>query len=398
RAIETILRVVGRWFGIRGLREQFREIEAVILSELDFTREAENAAAIGQTLGRGVSVPAVVPERSTRRVLTTEFIDGIKAGDFAALDAAGVDRRAVAERILDAYGAMIFRDGLYHADPHPGNLLVRPDPRQPGGFELVFLDFGAVARLTPQMRRGLAEMIAGVMARDASRVTSALDVMGFTADGGSAEATAAVRQFVEAVHEEMLRGIDPRAFRLGDLTLDRALAQQSMAFETMADVGVSVSDLAGAFRVPRDWILLERTALLLVGLCSGLAPDVNPLAIIEPYIRPLTRDAVQESIPAIAGAIWSDVQAAGRSLLGIPPQLDRVLEKAEAGTLSVRQPDTVAATERLAGAVRQLAYAVGGVGSGAIAYAAHAGGDGRIALGLAVLAALCGVGMLRSGR
>ncbi len=393
RAIETILRVVGRWFGIRGLREQFREIEAVILSELDFTLEAANATAIGAVLGEGVSVPAVIPERSSRRVMTTEFVDGIKSGDVAALDAAGVDRLALAERILDAYGAMIFRDGLYHADPHPGNLLVRPDPGAPGGFELVFLDFGAVARLTPEMRTGLAEMIAGVLARDPARVTDALDVMGFVADAGSLEADAAVRALVEGVHERMLRGMDPRAFKLGDLTLDLAMQQHAETFDQMADLGVSVTDLASAFRVPRDWILLERTALLLIGLCGSLAPTVNPLTVIEPYIKPLTRDVTSNT----ASAVWDRVQLEGRRLLTLPGRLDTVLSDLEAGRIAVRQPDVTAATDRLAGAVRSLAWSVGAVGSGGIGYAAWAGGSAGIGITLAVLAGLCGLGALRSG-
>ncbi|MGB3544691.1 ABC1 kinase family protein, partial [Rubrivirga sp.] len=341
RAIETILRVVGRWFGIRGLREQFREVEAVILSELDFTLEAENATAIGAVLGPGVSVPAVVPERSSRRVMTTEFVDGIKSGDVAALDAAGVDRLALAERILDAYGAMIFRDGLYHADPHPGNLLVKPDPDASGGFELVFLDFGAVARLTPAMRTGLAEMIAGMLARDPARVTAALDVMGFVADAGSLEADAAVRSLVEGVHERMLKGIDPRAFRLGDLTLDYAMAQHAETFDQMADLGVSVTDLASAFRVPRDWILLERTAILLIGLCGGLAPEVNPLTVIEPYVKPLTKDVTSNTV----AAVWERVQTEGRRVLELPGRIDRVLGDLEAGRIAVRQPDVTAATD-----------------------------------------------------
>ena len=391
RAIQTILRAVGRVFGIRGLREQFAEIEDVILGELDFEREAASATEIGRNLGRGVSVPAVVPERSTRRVLTTEFVDGIKAGDLGALDAAGIDRPALAERILDTYGSMIFRDGLYHADPHPGNLLVRPDAAQPGGFELVFLDFGAVARLTPEMRRGLAEMVAGVLARDAVRVTRALDVMGFTADGGSLEANAAVRQLIEGVHERMLRGADPMAWRLGDLTLDMALQHKADTFGEMADLGVSVTDLTSAFRVPRDWILLERTALLLIGLCAALDPDVNPLRVIEPHIRPLTREAV----PEIGRALWAEVQSAGRILLGLPARADRVLAEAEAGALTVRDPASVAATERLARSVRGLALSVGAVGTGGIAYAAYAGGDGGLALALAVVAALFGVGTWR---
>jgi len=390
-AIQTILRVVGHVFGIRGLKEQFAEIEDVILGELDFEREAANGTEIAQNLGRGLAVPAVVPERSTARVLTTEYVEGIKANEYAALDAAGIDRLRLAERILDAYGAMIFRDGLYHADPHPGNLLVRLDPEAPGGFEVVFLDFGAVARLTPEMRHGLAEMIAGVLARDPKRVTAALDVMGFTADAGASESTAAVLALVEGVHERMLQGVDPMTWRLGDLTLGVALEQKADAFREMADLGVSVTDLASAFRVPRDWILLERTALLLIGLCAGLAPDVNPLKVLEPHIRPLTREAA----PVVARAIWDEVLSAGRILLGLPARVDRVLSEAEAGALAVRQPETVAATDRLARAVRGLGLSVGAVGFGGVGYWAYAAGDGGIALALAVAAGVFGIGALR---
>ncbi len=398
RAIETILRVVGRWFGIRGLREQFREIEAVILEELDFRREAANAAEIGATLGLGVSVPAVVPERSSERVMTTAFVDGIKAGDLAALDAAGVDRLALAERILDAYGAMIFRDGVYHADPHPGNLLVRPDPAMPGGFELVFLDFGAVARLSAESQTGLAEMIAGVLARDAPRVTAALTTMGFVAEAGAgagtAQADAAVMALVEGVHERVLRGLDPRAFRLGDLTLEFALETHAQTWDDMADLGVSVTDLASAFRVPKDWILLERTALLLIGLCGALAPDVNPLKVIEPYIRPLTRQA----IGGTAAAFWDRLQTEARQLVALPGRLDRVLTQAETGALAIRQPDVSAATDRLAGAVRGAGFAVAAAGTGGVGYWAWTAGDAGIACALAVAAGAFGIGAMRSGR
>lgn len=449
RAIETILRVVGRWFGIRGLREQFREIEAVVLSELDFEQEAASAAAIGAVLGRGVSVPAVVPERSARRVLTTEYVDAIKVGDTAALDAAGVDRAALAERILDAYGGMIFRDGLYHADPHPGNLLVRPTPpdaESPSGpapssgdglgplppappaleplvlddegdidsvgaetgdggvdedeaapsestpFELVFLDFGAVARLTPGMREGLAEMIAGVLARDAGRVTAALGLMGFVAEGdgrgGAHAADAAVLTLVERVHERVLRGVDPDAFRLGDLTLEFAMETHADTFGDMADLGVSVGDLASAFRVPRDWILLERTALLLIGLCTALDPDANPLRVLRPHIEPLVGD-----LGTVAGGAVADrAQNALRTALGLPARLDRVLTQAETGALAVRSPDVLRSADRIYAGLRQLAYTVAAAGAGGVAYAAHLAGDGTLATALGLLAALCAGG------
>ena len=443
RAIETILRVVGRWFGIRGLREQFREIEAVVLAELDFAQEAASAEAIGAVLGPGVSVPAVVPERSSRRVLTTEYVEAVKVGDLAALDAADVDRAALAERILDAYGGMIFRDGLYHADPHPGNLLVRvldaaPPPfeeSEPSGdgvgplpptgvrpvppavgdggtappaenaetaggagrpFDLVFLDFGAVARLTPEMQGGLAEMIAGVLARDAGRVTVALGLMGFVAEqdgrGGAAAADAAVLALVERIHERVLQGIDPDAFRLGDLTLEFALETHADTFGDMADLGVSVGDLASAFRVPRDWILLERTALLLIGLCTTLDPDANPLRVLRPHIEPLVGDFGA----AAGGAVAARAQDALRVALGLPARLDRVLTQAEAGTLAARSPDALRAADRVYAGLRQVAYAVGAAGAGGVAYAAHLAGEGTVAVGLGVLSGLCALGALGS--
>ena len=164
-------------------------------------------------------------------------------------------------------------------------------------------------------------------------------------------------------------------------------------FSEMADLGVSVTDLASAFRVPRDWILLERTALLLIGLCGALAPDVNPLTVIEPYIRPLTRRAAAGT----ASAVWDRVQSEARRLAALPGRLDRVLAQAEAGALTVRQPDVAAATDRLAGAVRALAWSVGAVGSGAAGVAVWLAGAGGPALALAALAGLCALGALRAG-
>ncbi|MEO0557678.1 MAG: AarF/UbiB family protein [Bacteroidota bacterium] len=397
RAIKTILTAVGKWFKIQGLAEQFQEIEAVILEELDFEQEARNVTDFRTRLGRGVSAPAVIPERSGRHVLTTEYVDGIKSGDLAALDAAGIDRHALAVRILDAYGRMIFRDGLYHADPHPGNLLVRPDAHAPQGFELVFLDFGAVARLTPEMRRGLAEMLAGTLAQDAKRVTAALSTMGVVADGDALAADAAILELIEGVHHRVLKDMDPFSFRLGDLTFENALQTKLDALDDMNSLGVSITDLASAFRVPRDWILLERTALLLIGLCTALAPDVNPLRVIERYIRPLVGEMMPSVVPSIGASIWSQIEDAGRSLLGIPAP-------APAEPVAVvRPPDpqlekSIAAQERMAASLRQLSATIGAVGSGAIGYAAFAGGHVVVAVGLAILAGACGISALRTRR
>ncbi len=390
RAIQTILRVVGRVFGIRGLREQMRQIEAVIAEELDFTQEARNLAAVAAHFAgrRDVAFPEAIPDRSARRVLTTTWMDGTRAGDLAALDAVGIDRTALAERILAAYGQMIFRDGLYHADPHPGNLLVRPDGT------LVFLDFGAVARLTPEMRRGLAEMIAAVLARDASRVTGALLTMGFepTGQGAAAEAVAA---FVEGVHARVLDGINPLSLRFDDLTLGFALQAQADAFGQMREAGVSVRDLAGAYRVPKDWILMERTALLLLGLGAALAPGLNPLRVIAPFVEPLARGAAPDVFAAVGDRFLAGLQR----LLALPETAARVVERVDRGEVPVRVPDVEARlgveAARIVMAARGVVWAVLSVGSAAVGYAARVHGDGGLAVALGLGAALCALAALR---
>ncbi|OZC01738.1 ABC1 kinase family protein [Rubricoccus marinus] len=369
QAIRTILRVVGRWFGIRGLNAQMDEIEAVIRAELDFRQEAINVEAVGAALreASGVEVPTVVAERSAQRVLTTEWVDGIKSGDLAALDASGIDRTALAARMLDAYGRMVFAEGAYHADPHPGNLLVRPDPAEPDGFALVFLDFGAVARLTPTMREGLAEMIAGTLARDASRVTAALGLMGFVSTAsGASETNRAVVSLIENIQAEVMQGIDPANFSLGDISFEQSMAQQSIAFDQMREMNVSIRDLASAFRVPRDWILLERTALLLVGLGTALDPALNPFDPVWPYVEPL----VGEATPGVKQALKDRVVGEVKTALGLPSRLDRVLTLAETGALTVRSPDVVASGERVAAAVDRLTWTVAACGLGALAFAA----------------------------
>ncbi|HIG73500.1 MAG TPA: AarF/ABC1/UbiB kinase family protein [Bacteroidetes bacterium] len=364
RAIRTILRAAGRYFGIRGLNAQMDEIEAVIRAELDFRQEAANVEAVGAAIRDlpGVEVPTIVPGRSAQRVLTTEWVDAIRAGDLAALDAAGIDREALARRLLDTYGRMVFAEGAYHADPHPGNLLVRPDPEAPDGFALVFLDFGAVARLTPDMRRGLAEMVAGTLARDAGRVTAALGLMGFVATDASG-VDQAVIQLVENINREVLQGIDPSEFTLGDIGMAQSLEQQRIAFDQMDQLNVSIRDLAGAFRVPRDWILLERTALLLVGLCTSLAPGLNPFTVVWPYVEPLAGEAA----PGVRRAIRDRALDELRLVAGLPRRIDRVLREAEAGALSVRSPDVLAVGDRVAASVDRLTLTVAAVGLGALA-------------------------------
>src|SRR3954471_9308015 len=149
----------------------------MIREELDFRKEAEHMATTGSHFVNDpmVGFPVVVPELSTEKVLTTELVDATKVTDLAELERQGIDRTVLAQRILTAYCQMIFVDGVYHADPHPGNILVR------GDGSIVFVDFGAVGELSRDMKEGIPQFLEGVIKRDASRIAGALRRMGFVA-------------------------------------------------------------------------------------------------------------------------------------------------------------------------------------------------------------------------
>ncbi|MDX1420683.1 MAG: AarF/ABC1/UbiB kinase family protein [Rubricoccaceae bacterium] len=384
RAIGTILRVVGRWFGVRGLREQLAEIEAIIVAELDFEREAENLEAIAASLAGmpGVAVPAVVYERSSRRVLTTAFIEGVKANDLVALERLGLDPRALGERIMRTYGRLIFRAGLYHADPHPGNLIVQPDGT------LVFLDFGAVARLSPAMQRGLAEFLMGTLRRDAGRVTASLAAMGFVPVDGAA--SGAVVELIDGIHARVLRDLDVEGFRLADVNVAFAMQAHAETFDDMAALGVSFRDLAGAFKVPSDWILLERTTLLLLGLCTTLAPDLNPFRVLWPYVEPLAREAA----PSIWTLVADGVQEVARTVLG-PLGLPPPEAPAPVVVATPPAPDPSAAVFAVG---RQIVWTLGTLGTGTLATVGWLGGSALLAGLWGTVSGACALALAASMR
>jgi predicted unusual protein kinase regulating ubiquinone biosynthesis (AarF/ABC1/UbiB family) len=127
--------------------------------ELDFTHEAANMTRVRAALARhriDVTVPAVVPHLVTRRVIVMAFCPGFKITDAAALDKHGVDRVALLQKISQAFAIQMFEDGLFNADPHPGNILVHVS----GGVATpVLLDFGLCKDVRPTVRIALARMV-----------------------------------------------------------------------------------------------------------------------------------------------------------------------------------------------------------------------------------------------
>jgi predicted unusual protein kinase regulating ubiquinone biosynthesis (AarF/ABC1/UbiB family) len=280
RTLQRIFRLAARLAPNYGLEQVYREIRDMVLQELDFREEARNSARIASNFEGHADLvfPTVIGQLSTARVLTTEWLEGIKINDVLRLDAAGVDRKALAKRVVSAYCKQIFSDGVYHADPHPGNILVQPGTNG-APDRVVFLDFGAVAQVSDRMRRGMASFVQGAIARDNRKVLRAMREMGFlsrTAD------PAVFDRVVEFFHDRLQQEVQLDSFTLKEVRFDAERGLEDLA--DLRKLDVSIRDITNNFHVPKEWVLLERTVLLLMGLCTELDHDMNPMAVIRPYL------------------------------------------------------------------------------------------------------------------
>lgn len=153
--------------GVLGLA---RELVAGITEELDFTREAANNAAMrrARASDEGVDLPEIYADMTTKRVLVMDEVAGEPVSDQAAVDASGVPRAELAKHLMDSFLSQILADGVYHADPHPGNVMID------SGGTLWFIDFGAVGWIDPVTLEGLQQMALGFTLRDPSVLARAV--------------------------------------------------------------------------------------------------------------------------------------------------------------------------------------------------------------------------------
>lgn len=356
--LKTIRRILGivQWFvPIQGIDAYYSQIRQMIFAELDFDLEAKAIERIAANFTGDPMVvfPTVVRELSTHRVLVTSFVDGVKISDVAGIARLGIDRKALAERVLRAYCQMIFVDGNYHADPHPGNILARAD----GG--IAFLDFGAVAELSPEMKQGITDFLEGVFARNTEQITRALRRMGFISRTGDSDVSERV---IEYFHRRFQEEIQIDSLNLKDIKIDPQKGIENIADFRKLDI--SIRELTTTFRVPREWVLLERTILLLTGLCTHLDPEMNPMTIIRPYLQEFVFGKDRD----FAELVLSGIKDTALRALSIPDDMQRFLSKAMKGELEVRFRGMRESAALLYALGHQVIYTLLGLGCATAAY------------------------------
>jgi predicted unusual protein kinase regulating ubiquinone biosynthesis (AarF/ABC1/UbiB family) len=320
------LRKVGGWLSRIRIVSDRADVPALIkefaqtsLEEIDYLNEAANSERFGADFVHDarVTVPAVVWERTTRRVLTLEDVTAIKITDAEALRLAGIDPSDVAPVFASVMFDQLFTNGFFHADPHPGNIFVTPnggDAEHP--WKLTFIDFGMMGEVPTKTRAGLRKLLIAAASRDGKGLVAAISDIGVlmpSADTGELERamTQLFARFGGMGFAE-LRDVDPREFR-----------------DFGAEFGSVIRSLP--FQLPENFLLIIRAMSLTSGVCSSLDARFNLWDSVEPYAAQLLRDERGKLLNDIASQTLDAATLAFR----LPKRLDGLVTRLEEGSLQV---------------------------------------------------------------
>ena len=365
RTLRRIISIVQFFLPYRGLDVYYDEIKQMILKELDFTEEAKNLERIHSNFPPDSQVvfPTLFKELSTERVMVTGFVEGCKISDLKALDAMGIDRKVLGRKVVEAYCKMVFSDGIYHADPHPGNILV-----QRGGV-IALLDFGAVAEISPKMRKGMIAFWEALIRNDATKIIQAMKDMGFISRTQDPQV---FEKVVEYFYQKLLEEVRLESMSLSEIKLDTRKGLENLA--DLRKMNVGLKELSQTFHVPKEWIFLERTTLLLLGLCTHLDPSMNPMEIIRPYLEEFVfgkeRDWQKAVLPA--------ARDLGLSLIMLPAEIRRFMQRMTRGDLPIPVTGLEGPARLLYAGAHQVIFAMLGVASYAFSQQAKTPQEGRL--------------------
>ena len=374
------IKVAGSWLNrLRSVRRHANvgalldEFSRTLNEEIDYVHEGKNAERFARNFAdrSEVVVPSVIWTHTTRRVLTLQDVGAIKITDYASIEAAGIDRGAVADKLLDVYLKQVFEDGFFHADPHPGNLFVLPAPApSPGmppsrqaGWKLVFVDFGMTGTVAPDAFDALREGLLAIGTKDAARLVRAFEDLRVLLPEADLD-------LLERACAKVLDTLWGKSTRDMLRMSDRQVKVFTEEFEDL------LYDMP--FQIPEDLILLGRCIGILSGMASGLDPDFSVWRGLSPYVERLMRENGEGG----ARILLKEIEAAVKLLFGLPKRVDDLAARMQDGRLEVRIPELRQHMARLEAGIHKLAGCIVFAAGLVAATQLYLGGQPTLALGL----------------
>lgn len=253
------------FFNPRGIVEEFSK---TIRKELNFREEARNLNRFRRNFEghKYIYIPRLYPEYLTDRIIVMERIHGVRIDNVQEIQRLGFDRSHIARIGMDAYFKMIFEDGFFHGDPHPGNIFIMPDGR------IGLVDFGIVGYLTPELMENLAQAFISLVKQDFDSLIEQYIDLGF-------------------VSEEVDIDTFRREFKADLMDFLIPLYEASISEINFAEYLDTLTHLAikHRLRIPSDFLLVNKSLLILDSIGRELDPTFNFISVAEPYAMKLIR-------------------------------------------------------------------------------------------------------------
>ncbi len=293
------------WLGI------YEECSRILWEEIDYLAEGRNADMFRRNFRsyEWVKVPRVYWRYATPKVLSLEYLPGIKISNYEALEAAGIDRKIIARQGAQAYLHQLLNDGFFHADPHPGNIAVSPEGA------LIFYDFGMMGRIKSNVKEGLMETLFGIASKDGQRVVKSLIDLGAIAP---TEDMGPVRRSVQYMLDNFM---------------DKPFENQSVAAISDDLYEIAYNQ---PFRFPATFTFVMRAFSTLEGVGKGLDPEFNFMEVAKPYAMQFMTNINGTEGSSFLNELSRQAVQVSSTAFGLPRRLEDTLDKLEQGDVRVR--------------------------------------------------------------
>jgi predicted unusual protein kinase regulating ubiquinone biosynthesis (AarF/ABC1/UbiB family) len=326
----------------------YDECSRILYEEIDYKLEGKNADEFRTNFGKEdwVKVPKVYWEYSGSQVLVLEYAPGKKINDGPGIDAMGLDRKRLARLVVESYLQQLLRHGLFHADPHPGNVAVDAV----NGGRLVYYDFGMMGRISPSVKQGLRGLFYGVYSQDPDKCLEALVEMGVYVPSGDKTAVRRTAEFFLNGFKDRLATQKTQADEKGDeynksfkaqRTKEESKARRKQILSTIGeDLLLAANDQP--FRFPATFTFVVRSFTVLDGIGKSLDPRFDISEISAPYARELLLDGGNPIINKLARQFLDGNKNQNKAIVNLfkgPNNIDDIsntIRSLERGDLKLR--------------------------------------------------------------
>jgi ubiquinone biosynthesis protein len=296
----------GRRYDFCGMLDQFRKS---LLRELDYLQEANHLVTLAHNLREfeGIVVPEAIADYTTSRVLTMDYVHGRKVTELSPLRLMEMDGEKLGDTLFRAYMKQILVDGIFHADPHPGNVFITDDGR------IALIDVGMIGRIAPVMQENLLKMLLAI------------------ADGKGEEAADIAIRIGEPIE-----GFKEKEYVLAVSQLVAQHQSTTLAQVQTGKVMMEITRSAGAngLRLPAELTMLGKTLLNLDLVARTLAPDFNPNEVIRHNASEVMRQRLMKSLSP--GNLFSTMLEVNEFVQTLPRRLNRVLDKVAENQITLK--------------------------------------------------------------